>query len=441
MVRYLLTFLLLLSALSAAGSAAAASTYADEGRAYAGCMAEAAKAGPVGRPPANGLGFTGAVRCTHTVGTTGSSHNWYACQYQYRWATGSAYDNCASAAGYTNEHRYPIGSLCASRPEIVGMTGPAKVCDKGCVNFLYNDPSVGSYYSTFDSVAGKPGGVCTVSDFPEPKPDSDGDGVPDDEDAFPNDPNESVDTDGDGIGDNADIAPDDPDNGKDDGEGDEKDNKAGGGGDCKTPPTCSGDGIQCNQLYQLWRARCAVEGQGGSVTGAPGDCKATYKCEGNSVACAQLAVQRQQLCGTGDGDGDGHGTVTGTGSCESAYVCTGGDPAACAVLLETHRTRCLLSKLVEGDGDDSLGDDNEPSDFFGVGAESADLGLLDSNGWLSSRSCPAVSDPDLAQLGSGVQKGLTSLCNGAGVLGVYILILGFMHAAFILGRAASGSAT
>ncbi|HIF91096.1 MAG TPA: hypothetical protein EYQ58_06145, partial [Candidatus Poseidoniales archaeon] len=37
--------------------------------------------------------------------------------------------------------------------------------------------------------------------------DSDGDGVVDDEDAFPNDPDESVDSDGDGVGDNADIAP------------------------------------------------------------------------------------------------------------------------------------------------------------------------------------------------------------------------------------------
>ena len=37
--------------------------------------------------------------------------------------------------------------------------------------------------------------------------DEDGDGVPDKEDAFPKDPEESVDTDGDGVGDNADIAP------------------------------------------------------------------------------------------------------------------------------------------------------------------------------------------------------------------------------------------
>ena len=37
--------------------------------------------------------------------------------------------------------------------------------------------------------------------------DSDGDGVEDDDDAFPNDPTETVDTDGDGVGDNADLTP------------------------------------------------------------------------------------------------------------------------------------------------------------------------------------------------------------------------------------------
>ena len=40
-----------------------------------------------------------------------------------------------------------------------------------------------------------PGGVASV--------DTDGDGVADDEDDFPNDPNETTDTDGDGLGDNA----------------------------------------------------------------------------------------------------------------------------------------------------------------------------------------------------------------------------------------------
>ena len=40
--------------------------------------------------------------------------------------------------------------------------------------------------------------------------DTDGDGVIDTSDAFPNDPNESVDTDGDGVGDNSDFDPNDP---------------------------------------------------------------------------------------------------------------------------------------------------------------------------------------------------------------------------------------
>ena len=40
--------------------------------------------------------------------------------------------------------------------------------------------------------------------------DTDGDGVGDNADAFPNDASESVDTDGDGVGDNADALPDDP---------------------------------------------------------------------------------------------------------------------------------------------------------------------------------------------------------------------------------------
>ena len=49
--------------------------------------------------------------------------------------------------------------------------------------------------------------VFFVEDLPM---DRDGDGVLDSEDAFPNDPQESVDSDGDGVGDYADIFPNDP---------------------------------------------------------------------------------------------------------------------------------------------------------------------------------------------------------------------------------------
>lgn len=50
---------------------------------------------------------------------------------------------------------------------------------------------------------------CSISVTKEPVNDSDGDGVPDDEDAFPFDPDEWLDTDNDGIGNNADADDDD----------------------------------------------------------------------------------------------------------------------------------------------------------------------------------------------------------------------------------------
>ena len=57
-----------------------------------------------------------------------------------------------------------------------------------------------------------PGGVREIisAEYFIPQIDSDGDGVYDGQDAFPNDPNEWLDTDGDGVGDNADVFPLDP---------------------------------------------------------------------------------------------------------------------------------------------------------------------------------------------------------------------------------------
>jgi hypothetical protein len=55
---------------------------------------------------------------------------------------------------------------------------------------------------------------------PNESVDTDGDGVGDNSDAFPTDPNESVDTDGDGVGDNSDAFPTDPNESADtDGDG------------------------------------------------------------------------------------------------------------------------------------------------------------------------------------------------------------------------------
>ncbi len=80
---------------------------------------------------------------------------------------------------------------------------------------------VGQYYTgasmrlvlvnDFDAGSGNNSRFRNVRVGPfDPGPDTDGDGVPDSQDAFPNDPNETTDTDGDGVGDNGDAFPNDP---------------------------------------------------------------------------------------------------------------------------------------------------------------------------------------------------------------------------------------
>ncbi|MDD1768315.1 MAG: hypothetical protein LUQ27_07130, partial [Methanomassiliicoccales archaeon] len=61
--------------------------------------------------------------------------------------------------------------------------------------------------STLGCLEGQDGGI-----FNPDTTDSDGDGYPDSQDAFPDDPNEWRDSDNDGIGDNSDSSPYDLDN-------------------------------------------------------------------------------------------------------------------------------------------------------------------------------------------------------------------------------------
>lgn len=375
----------------------------------------------------------------------------------------------ASTGRYASSKRGYKNS-CLSRTEQTGWANSSQmVCERGCAYKLYGDGAGGHYYSTFNDSTNSSYGTCKSSDEtppPKPKPDP-GPGTDPGTDPGGTDPGGGGTDPGGGGGTNpgggggtdpgggggtgpgpdpkpcpaggkdADGKPcpgegggTDPGGGPNPGEGS---GSGSGSGTCAKPPVCSGDAIQCAQLFQQWRAGCQAEGLGGKVTGDPTNCKAAYQCEGNAVACGQLAVMRKQMCGAGEGDGNG--TLTGDGTCAQSFVCTGGDPVACAELKQVHMLRCAVEKLTkEGNGEDDYGETLNASDFVGI-SEGEGIEGLDAGGWLGGGSCPALNNTILSQMGV---KGLDMLCQGAAVLAAYVLFLGWLHAAFILGRSLTG---
>lgn len=353
----------------------------DQGGAYAACSAAAAA-------------YTGAKSqaCTDLVNTTATGR--YTCT-----RSGSA-SGCDLAGSF---YFFPVGATCSSRSDEYGWSPPGgvaggNVCSNGCT-YTYVLDTAGNFFAPT-------GTVCTTTDVPEPVYDADQDGVPDEEDAFPNDPNESADSDGDGIGDNADFSPNDPTDGADtpgeeDGD-DEGDNTASGGGDCKAPPSCQGDGIQCNQLFQQWQIRCS----GATVTGDPTNCGAAYSCAGDSAQCAMVALSRKTACGVqGLGEGGQGGTQ--------------GDANGNGV-----------ADVLEGSGAGDTGDpgeDVEPT-RFGLGVNPD---MLDQENIFGGGQCP--EPPSFQIMGVSINGGnMPYWCTAMAILRACILIFGTYAAIKIL---------
>lgn len=362
--------------------------FPDQGAAWSACMAAANAQWP-GSPARCRAGTDSCI--PYGLGT-GTCSNYQKCLYDSN--NGYSCDNYWYA--------YPQASTCSTREDEYTWAPPGgvaggNVCSQGCTYTYVLDASSGNFFSPT-------GTTCTTTDAPEPVIDTDGDGVPDEDDAFPNDPNESQDTDGDGIGDNADFSPNDPTDGSDtpgeeDGD-DEGDNTASGGGDCKAPPSCKGDGIQCNQLFQQWQIRCS----GATVTGDPTNCSSGYSCSGDSVQCATVALLRKTACATADDGGTGGtpGDANGNG----------------------------VADVLEGSGAGDTGDPGQDDDVtrFGIGV---DASLLDQENIFGGGSCPAP--PSLTIMGKTISgSDFPYWCQAMAILRALILIFGAFTAVKIL---------
>lgn len=226
----------------------------------------------------------------------------------------------------------------------------------------------------FEESDNEDGAQCNVSAGVCVTPEGDTEYCTFNEDGTPSVCVPAIDYDEDGIPDPEDTQPGDPENGADDGEGDESDNAASGGGSCGAAPTCTGDGIACAILYQTWATRCAV------------------------VA----------LDGTGSGPGgDGEDDETGTFDPNSAAG-QGTDP---------HPDISAVREDVEG---------------------SEILAGLDDSGFGLSRSCPALSLPEFEIAGYTAEMPWEKLCGWLEILAAVILLVGYIHAGHIVLRATGG---
>lgn len=114
----------------------------------------------------------------------------------------------------TLEYREIVQELCTCSNELMSMFDQLENFDRVSIELFSSQSFMNSYdFSSFDGNSDEQLNgdeielAALVCDTTFDAFDGDKDGVPDDEDAFPNDPDETLDTDGDGVGDNADIAP------------------------------------------------------------------------------------------------------------------------------------------------------------------------------------------------------------------------------------------
>jgi len=145
---------------------------------------------------------------------------------------------------------------------------------------------------------------------PNETADSDGDGTGDNEDVFPNDANESVDTDGDGVGDNADVFPNDASESADtDGDG-VGDNADAFPNDANESADTDGDGVGDNADAFPNDANESVDtdgdGVGDNADAFPNDSNESVDTDGDGVGDNADAFPND-LNETTDADGDGLG--------------------------------------------------------------------------------------------------------------------------------------
>lgn len=206
--------------------------------------------------------------------------------------------------------------------------------------------------------------------------DSDGDGTSDGNDSAPNNPGQGGGGDENGEGQAEDGSGTCGGDGQptcgSPGTGSGNGNTSGGGHDCNTPPSSTGDAILAQIAYQTWATRCAITGMGNA---GPGN-------------------------GTGNGDGSGEGT--------------GGE----------------FDGDAEGRDAATEGDSEDPEREDVVEESETEEPELDTSGYGYSRSC--VAAPTVTVFGQTITFDTGPMCQWLELASYFVLVLAALGSARII---------
>ncbi|WP_217631892.1 thrombospondin type 3 repeat-containing protein [Thiohalomonas denitrificans] len=257
-------------------------------------------------------------------------------------------------------------------------------------------------------------------------PDADNDGVPDEEDAFPYDPDETTDTDGDGVGDNADQFPEDPNETTDtdgDGVGDNADQFPE---DPNETTDTDGDGLGDNADTDRDN-----DGVPDGSDAFPDDPTEWADTDGDGIGDNADTDANNDGIEDSEEEPPAEGEVTFNG-CDSAPVCTG-DDIACGQLQMAWEIRCGVDEIF-GAPDEAVAalatletDDSRYSEI-----DVSDM-LVTDGGWLGdTASCPPARTVDV--LGADVRFSFQPLCDLAGWLSALVMMIAGMVAVKAVGE-------
>lgn len=189
-----------------------------------------------------------------------------------------------------------------------------------------------------------------------------------------------------------------PDEGEDDGE---TKPTFGGGDNCDSPPSCSGDVILCGQARIQWRIDCNTRRD---VNIQGGTCGSPPVCVGKNCRAMEyssLLMQWRTACALEKAAGN-------TGS--------GGDNAD---------VKAIRDAITGTNGSANIGEEGSNSGAFsdesGYGQGGIPDGKLDTSGFGYSRSCPTI--PDVAVFGQTLHFDTSRFCQWMVLGGQIVLVM------------------